>query len=139
MSCSEEERSFETDVIDSFAVDKESNETKVDAGDYRMCIISVRVLHVAHAQHIELLLTAATSDVDREENRPCDAAAAKAEDDQDFEEPQPQVAIEGVVSENMSVWKSRAVSEKGEKARSRSRSSSLFQQQSLVGSWSVDS
>jgi hypothetical protein len=58
-------------------------------------------VNIAEREHIELLLSIATSCVDWEENRPCDDRAQEAHDDHHLEEAHEEVAVDRLVIQDV--------------------------------------
>lgn len=63
----------------------------------------VVVFDIAHGQDIELVLTTSASDIDGEQDGPCDDAANEAAQNRDAEESEEQIAIERRVSQHISI------------------------------------
>lgn len=76
-----------------------------------MGVVSVDIRDIAPAQDVKLALATAASGIDWEQNRPCYAAADETEDDENLEEAQEEVAIEGVVLEDEVIWKALKIDE----------------------------
>ena len=70
-----------------------------------MCIVSILgVRNVAEADYIQLDLTSATSSIDGEQDRPCHQTANETDSHRNFEVAQQEIAIQGVVVEDIAVW-----------------------------------
>jgi hypothetical protein len=59
-----------------------------------MCVVAVWVGNVAHAEEVELFLTALTCSIDGKQDWPCDAAADKSDDHKHFQIPDKEVVVE---------------------------------------------
>lgn len=66
-------------------------------------VVLSALVDVGIGEQVKLALTCSTSDVDREQNRPCDAASHKANNYKDLEKAKKQVGIERLVLERMVV------------------------------------
>jgi hypothetical protein len=81
----------------------EHDEAEEDPCDKGVSVESILVRNVAETQHVQTSLSTASCSIDGEEDGPCDASTNEGDEDQDFEEAEEQVAIEGVVVEDESV------------------------------------
>lgn len=81
-----------------------ANHTKKEVGTTSMRKVAVVVVgHIGHVQHVQLRFAAATSGIDREENRKGNQAADEARNDGHLKQAQEEEAIEGVVREDVTV------------------------------------
>lgn len=81
----------------------EHDETEVDPCDECVSVKSILAGNVAETQDIQTSLSTTSCGIDGEENGPCDASTNESDEDQDFEETEEKVAIEGIVVEDESV------------------------------------
>ncbi len=110
MGSGEEICSSQTDEVDSLSSDQENDEAQKDARDTCVGKVPVGVYHVGHAENVELLLTAAACCIDWEQDGPGNATADQRHDDEDFEETEPKISVERVVSKDMAVREVRIIS-----------------------------
>lgn len=138
MSGRKVEGASETDEEKTLSTDDQDDEAEEDDGDEGVSKIAVGVCNVAHAENVQLLLAASSGGIDGEENGPCDQAAGKGDDDEDFEISQPEIAIHGVVFEDIAVGEGVVVSDDAEEADAGARGALFFLDESFIGSGSVD-
>jgi hypothetical protein len=134
----EEIGSPQSDEIESFTSNQESDEAQVDPGDDGMSVVSLRIDNIAHTQDVELLLAAVAGGIDGEEYRPGDAASNEAHDNQNLEHAKPEVTVKRVVTEDVGVGKGRVVAKQAKEARLGFWRDPSFLKQFVVGSGSVD-
>ena len=114
--------------------DKKNNEPKVKPSNESVSVVSNRVRNVAHAQHIQLLLTPTASNINREEDRPCHTATDKTDHNENFEKSKPEIAVQRIMLQYIRVRKRFTVRQDAKESGTRTRRSSLFKQYSLIGS-----
>lgn len=69
-----------------------------------MRVISIPIpLNITHAQHIQLLFPPSTGSINREQHRPSDQTSHEADASRNFQIPQQQIRIHGVVSQHISI------------------------------------
>ena len=79
--------------------------TEEDPANEGMCIISILgVLNIAEADNVQLDLTSATSSIDGKQDRPCNQTADEAHGHRYFEIAQEEIAIQGVMVEDIAIW-----------------------------------
>ena len=70
-----------------------------------MCIVSIfGVRNVAEADYVQLDLTSTTSSIDGEQDWPCDQTADETHSHRYFEVAQQEIAVQGMVVEDIAVW-----------------------------------
>lgn len=77
--------------------------TKIDPRDKDMSIITVFVLDVAEADHVELLLASSTGGIDGEEDGEGDATTDEAHGGSNLEVAEEEVAVQRVVVEHIAI------------------------------------
>ena len=87
---------------DSTAVYQLSHSVSSTAVSYVVC-------NVAVCEQVELLFASPASGIDWEKNWPSDQASDHTDDHRDLEQAEEEVAVEGVVSEHIRIWKSPEV------------------------------
>jgi hypothetical protein len=102
----------EVDNVERLARNNDHDQAEEDEGDEGMCIVPVDVRlgplwgclsDIAHGEHVELFLAFASGCVDWKQNRPCDETTQERDDDENLEEAHKQIAINGLVVEDVSV------------------------------------
>ena len=79
--------------------------TEEDPANEGVCIVSILgVLDIAEADQVQLDLTSATSSIDWEENGPSNQTADEAHSHRYFEVAQEEIAIQGVMVEDIAIW-----------------------------------
>jgi hypothetical protein len=70
-----------------------------------LTIVSILVLDIAEADDVQLLLSTMARGIDREENRPGDATANKADYGRNLQEAEEEVAVKRVVLQDIGIRK----------------------------------
>ena len=81
-----------------------------------MGIVAVHILDVAHGEQIKLLLASAAGGIDREQDGPGDDASQETQDDEQLEEAHKQIAVDGLVVEDVLVLDAAEVLDPAEEA-----------------------
>jgi hypothetical protein len=79
-------------------------------------IVAVHILDVAHGEQIKLLLASAAGGIDREQDGPGDDASQETQDDEQLEEAHKQIAVDGLVVEDVLVLDAAEVLDPAEEA-----------------------
>lgn len=136
-------RLAEVDDVEGLAGNDGHDHAEEDEGDSGMSIVAVDILafgiDVTHGEKIELLLACPSSCIDGEENGPCDKTSQEAGDDEDLEEAHEQVAVNGLVVENVLVLEVLEVLYPSQEASARCGRLSLLPQVVEIGSRRIDS
>jgi hypothetical protein len=136
-------RLAEIDDVKGLAGDDSHDHSEEDERNASMGVVAVDIgacgINITHGEEIELLLASPSRCIDGEENRPCDKTSQEAGDDEDLEEANKQVAVNGLVVENVLVLEILEVFYPSQEASARCGRLSLLPQVVEVGSRRVDS
>ena len=78
--------------------------TEEDPGNESMCIVSILgVRNVAEADDVQLDLASTTSSIDGKQDRPCNQTADETHSHRNFEVAQEEIAVQGVMVEDIAV------------------------------------
>lgn len=103
-----------------------------------MSIVAVHVDNIAHGEQVELLLACAAGGIDGEQYGPGDEAAEEADNDEQLEEADEQVAVNGLVVEDVLVLDAAKVLDPAEEAIARGGCLALFAQAVNVGARGIE-
>ena len=79
--------------------------TEEDPADECVCIVPILgILHIAEADHVQLKLASATSSINGEQYRPGNQTADEANSHRYLEVAQKEIAVQGVVVEDIAIW-----------------------------------
>lgn len=115
----------EADEVHALASDNKADQPEEYPCNETVSIVPVDVDNVAETQHIKLLLTATASCVDGKQYWPRNAATEEANDDEDLEVAEEEIAIERIAFKDVMVRKALEVSDDTEESCIVGRRSSI--------------
>ena len=106
----------QVDGVEALAGNDDHDQQQEDKRDQGVGIVAVHIGDVAHGEQVKLLLASTTGGIDGEQDGPCDDAAKEADDNEQLEEAHEEVAVDGLVVEDVLVLDAAEVLDPAEEA-----------------------
>lgn len=123
---------------EALAGDDDHDHQQEDDRNQSVGIVAIHVGDVAHGEQVELLLAGAAGSIDGEEDGPGDEAAKEADDDEQLEEADKQVAVNGLVVQNVLVLDVAEVGDPAEESIARGGRLAVVAQAVDVGARGIE-